>query len=59
MSTRRMIEGALRFGFTQTEIMEIGSSVSMGSCRRGTGPHSTANTVFRSPEFAQTDDPGL
>jgi alkylhydroperoxidase/carboxymuconolactone decarboxylase family protein YurZ len=59
LSTRRMIEGALRFGFTQTEIMEIGMQLAfyIGVAPARAFMH-IANTVFRSPEFAQTDDPG-
>jgi 4-carboxymuconolactone decarboxylase len=58
ISTRRMIEGALRFGFTQTEIMEIGMQLAfyIGVSPARAFMH-IANTVFRSPEFAQADDP--
>jgi 4-carboxymuconolactone decarboxylase len=57
ISTRRMIEGALRFGLTQTEIMEIGMQLAfyVGVAPARAFMH-IANTVFRSPEFAQTDD---
>jgi len=60
VSTRRMIEGALRFGFTQTEVMEIGMQLAfyIGVSPARAFMH-IANTVFRSPEFAQTDAPAL
>ena len=60
LSTRRMIEGALRFGFTQTEVMEIGMQLAfyIGVSPARAFMH-IANTVFRSPEFAQTDDSAL
>jgi len=60
LSTRRMIEGALRFGFTQTEIMEIGMQLAfyIGLPPARAFMH-VANTVFRSPEFAETEHTGL
>lgn len=56
--TRRMIEGALRYGFTKTEIMEIGMQLVfyVGILPARSFMH-IANTVFRSPEFAATDAP--
>jgi 4-carboxymuconolactone decarboxylase len=55
LSTRRMIEGALRYGLSKTEIMEIGMHLAfyVGILPARTFMH-VANTVFRSPEFAQT-----
>jgi 4-carboxymuconolactone decarboxylase len=52
--TRRMIEGALRYGLTRTEIMEIGMQLAfyVGVLPARAFMH-IANTVFRSPEFAQ------
>ena len=60
IATRRLIEGALRFGFTQTEIMEIGMQLAfyIGVSPARAFMH-IANTVFRSPEFSQPDEPGL
>jgi 4-carboxymuconolactone decarboxylase len=53
LSTRRMIEGALRLGLSKTEIMEIGMHLAfyVGIIPARTFMH-VANTVFRSPEFA-------
>ena len=58
LSVRRMIEGALRFGLTRTEIMEIGMQLAfyVGVLPARAFMH-IANTVFRSPEFSQTEDP--
>jgi 4-carboxymuconolactone decarboxylase len=55
LSTRRMIEGALRYGLTRTEIMEIGMHLVfyVGVLPARAFMH-MANTVFRSPEFAET-----
>jgi 4-carboxymuconolactone decarboxylase len=60
LSVRRMIEGALRYGLTKVEIMEIGMQLVfyVGALSARAFMH-IANTVFRSPEFSQTDDPGL
>ena len=60
LSVRRMIEGALRYGLTKQEIMEIGMQLVfyVGALSARAFMH-IANTVFRSPEFSQTDDPGL
>jgi len=60
LSTRRMIEGALRCGITSEEIMEIGMQLAfyVGVLPVRAFMH-IANTVFRSPEFAQPEDPGL
>jgi 4-carboxymuconolactone decarboxylase len=57
LSVRRMIEGALRYGFSQTEIMEVGMQLVfyIGVLPARAFMH-IANTVFRSPEFAQPDD---
>jgi 4-carboxymuconolactone decarboxylase len=51
--TRRMIEGALRYGLTKTEIMEIGMQLAfyVGVLPARAFMH-IANTVCRSPEFA-------
>lgn len=53
LSTRRLIEGALRHGLTQGEIMEIAMHLAFYV---GVLPArafmNIANTVFRSPEFA-------
>ena len=59
LSTRRMIEGALRCGITSEEIMEIGMQLAfyVGVLPVRAFMH-IANTVFRSPEFAQPEDPG-
>jgi len=48
-----MIEGALRYGLTRTEIMEIGMQLAfyVGVLPARAFMH-IANTVFRSPEFA-------
>ncbi len=56
--TRRMIEGALRYGLTRTEIMEIGMQMVfyVGILPARSFMH-IANTVFRSPEFAPIGDP--
>jgi 4-carboxymuconolactone decarboxylase len=60
LSVRRMIEGALRYGLTKVEIMEIGMQLVfyVGALSARAFMH-IANSVFRSPEFAQTDEPGL
>jgi 4-carboxymuconolactone decarboxylase len=57
VSTRRMIEGALRYGFKRTEIMEIGMQLAfyVGILPARAFMH-VANTVFRSPEFARSGD---
>jgi len=54
MSVRRMIEGALRYGLSKTEIMEIGMQLAfyVGVMPARAFMH-IANTVFRSPEFAK------
>lgn len=53
LSTRRMIEGALRYGLSKTEIMEIAMQLAfyVGVFPARAFMH-IANTVFRSPEFA-------
>jgi 4-carboxymuconolactone decarboxylase len=55
LSTRRMIEGALRYGLSQTEIVEIGMHLALyvGLIQARAFMH-IANTVFRSPEFSET-----
>ena len=60
LSVRRMIEGALRYGLTKVEIMEIGMQLVfyVGALSARAFMH-IANTVFRAPEFSQTEDPGL
>ena len=60
LSVRRMIEGALRYGLAKVEIMEIGMQLVfyVGALSARAFMH-IANTVFRSPEFSQKDDPGL
>jgi 4-carboxymuconolactone decarboxylase len=60
LSVRRMIEGALRYGLAKVEIMEIGMQLVfyVGALSARAFMH-IANTVFRSPEFSQTGDPGL
>jgi 4-carboxymuconolactone decarboxylase len=57
LSVRRMIEGALRYGFSQTEIMEVGMQLAfyIGVLPARAFMH-IANTVFRSPEFAPPED---
>ena len=57
LSVRRMIEGALRYGFSQTEIMEVGMQLAfyIGVLPARAFMH-IANTVFKSPEFAQPED---
>jgi alkylhydroperoxidase/carboxymuconolactone decarboxylase family protein YurZ len=59
MSVRRMIEGALRYGLTRTEIMEIGMQLAfyVGVMPARAFMH-IASTVFRAPEFAQTSTAG-
>jgi 4-carboxymuconolactone decarboxylase len=54
LSTRRMIEGALRYGLSKTEVMEIGMQLVfyVGILPARAFMH-IANTVFRSPEFAE------
>jgi len=60
LSVRRMIEGALRYGLTKQEIMEIGMQLVfyVGALSARAFMH-IANTVFRSPEFSETDAAGL
>jgi alkylhydroperoxidase/carboxymuconolactone decarboxylase family protein YurZ len=57
LSVRRMVEGALRFGFTQAEIMEVGMQLAfyIGVLPARAFMH-IASTVFRSPEFAKPGD---
>ncbi len=54
LSTRRMIEGALRYGLSKAEIMEMAMHLAfyVGILPARAFMH-IANTVFRSPEFAQ------
>lgn len=54
VSTRRMIEGALRYGLTKSEILEMAMHLAfyVGILPARAFMH-IANTVFRSPEFAQ------
>jgi 4-carboxymuconolactone decarboxylase len=56
LSVRRMIEGALRYGLSRTEIMEIPMQLAfyVGILPARAFMH-IANTVFRSPEFSPTD----
>jgi alkylhydroperoxidase/carboxymuconolactone decarboxylase family protein YurZ len=60
LSIRRMIEGALRYGLTRTEIMELAMQLVfyVGILPARAFMH-IANTVFRSPEFASTGDAAL
>ena len=60
LSVRRMIEGALRYGLTKVEVMEIGMQLVfyVGALSARAFMH-IANTVFRAPEFSQTDDSRL
>ncbi|PYN40703.1 MAG: hypothetical protein DMD95_21090 [Candidatus Rokuibacteriota bacterium] len=60
VSVRRMIEGALRFGLTKTEIMEIGMQLAfyVGVLPARAFMH-IANTVFRSPELSKAEPRGL
>lgn len=53
LSIRRMIEGALRYGLTRTEVMEIGMQLAfyVGVMPARAFMH-IVKTVFRSPEFA-------
>lgn len=53
LSVRRMIEGALRYGLTKTEIMELGIQLAfyVGLLPARAFMH-IADTVFRAPEFA-------
>lgn len=54
LSTRRVIEGALRYGITRTEIMEIGIHLAFyAGVLQARSFMRIANTVFRSPEFAE------
>jgi alkylhydroperoxidase/carboxymuconolactone decarboxylase family protein YurZ len=57
ISTRRMIEGALRYGITRNEVMEIGLHLMLYA---GLVPAqifmNIASSVFRSPEFASGDE---
>ncbi|MGE3539734.1 MAG: carboxymuconolactone decarboxylase family protein [Candidatus Tectimicrobiota bacterium] len=55
LSTRRMIERAVRQGLTRTEIMEIGMQLAfyVGIFPARAFMH-IANSVFRSPEFASS-----
>ncbi len=57
LSTRRMIEGALRHGLSRTEIMEIAMHLAfyVGVFPARSFMH-IASTVFRSPEFSQPED---
>lgn len=52
LSIRRMIEGALRYGLTRTEVMEIGMQLAfyVGVMPARAFMH-IVKTVFRSPEF--------
>jgi alkylhydroperoxidase/carboxymuconolactone decarboxylase family protein YurZ len=52
-----MIEGALRYGFSQTEIMEVGRQLAfyIGVLPARAFMH-IATVVLRSPEFAAPDD---
>lgn len=60
LSTRRMIEGALRHGLTRTEIMEIAMHLAFYvGIRPARAFMHIAKTVFRSPEFASPGDPEL
>lgn len=54
LSTRRMIEGALRYGLSKTEIMEMAMHLAfyVGILPARVFMH-LASAVFRSPEFAQ------
>jgi 4-carboxymuconolactone decarboxylase len=56
LSVRRMIEGALRYGLSKTEIMEVAMQLVfyVGILPTRAFMH-IANTVFRSPEFAAQD----
>jgi 4-carboxymuconolactone decarboxylase len=60
LSVRRMIEGALRYGLSRSEIMELAMQLVfyVGILPARAFMH-IANTVFRSPEFAQTDSAEL
>jgi 4-carboxymuconolactone decarboxylase len=53
LSVRRIIEGALRYGLTKTEIMELGIQLAfyVGLLPARAFMH-IATTVFRAPEFA-------
>ena len=53
LSLRRMIEGALRYGLTRPEVMEVGMQLAfyVGVMPARAFMH-IANTVFRSPEFS-------
>ncbi len=55
LSTRRMIAGVLRYGLTKAEIMEMAMHLAfyVGILPTRAFMH-IANTVFRSPEFAQS-----
>jgi 4-carboxymuconolactone decarboxylase len=55
LSVRRMIEGALRYGLSRAEIMEIPMQLAfyVGILPARAFMH-IANTVFRSPEFSST-----
>lgn len=57
LSTRRMIEGALRYGISSEEIMEVGMQLAfyVGVLPVRAFMH-IANTVFRSPEFAAAEE---
>jgi len=56
LSTRRVIEGALRHGLSKTEIMELAMHLAfyVGVLPARSFMH-IASTVFRSPEFAPTE----
>jgi 4-carboxymuconolactone decarboxylase len=54
LSTRRVIEGALRYGISRTEIMELGIHLAFyAGLLQSRSFMRIANTVFRSPEFAE------
>jgi alkylhydroperoxidase/carboxymuconolactone decarboxylase family protein YurZ len=60
LSTRRMIEGALRQGLSRTEIMETAMHLAFYvGIRHARAFMHIANTVFRSPEFASPGGPEL
>ena len=55
LSTRRNIEGALRYGISRTEIMELGIHlVFYAGVLQARSFMRIANTVFRSPDFAES-----
>lgn len=60
LSTRRMIEGALRHGLSRAEIMEVAMHLAFYvGIRPARAFMHIANTVFRSPEFASPGGPEL